>query len=100
VLWANAHALSVMGILAIGAELIGSAAGLWLPLPVGWRSASRREPRMVAWLAVTAAGAAAAEVATPFGVPGALFPLRLLGVLRGKEVTSLPIVEHRPTALA
>src|SRR5207247_1073457 len=36
----------------------------------------------------------------PFGLAGALFPLRLLGVLRGAEVTSAPIIEHRAPALA
>src|SRR5262249_53732348 len=44
-------------------------------------------------------GAIAAEAATPFGATGAIFPLRLLGVLRGAEVTSRTIVEHRPPVL-
>ena len=99
-LWANLHALSVLGVAVLGAELASAAAALWLPLPQGWRSASRRDARAVARLAAATAAAIAAEAATPFGFRGVLFPLRLLGVLGGAEVTSGPVVEHRPPALA
>jgi hypothetical protein len=51
-------------------------------------------------LGLALVAAAAAEAATPFGVRGALFPLRLLTVIRGGEVTSLSIVEHLPPRLA
>src|SRR5262249_30318463 len=44
--------------------------------------------------------AAAAEAATPFGLRGALFPFRLLTVIRGGEVTSPAIIEHLPPTLA
>ncbi len=98
--WANLHALSVLGLVVLGAELVSAAAARWLPLPPGWRHASRRDGRAVAGLAAATAGAIAAEAATPFGLAGALFPLRLLGVLRGAEVTSAPIIEHRAPALA
>src|SRR5207253_2073134 len=64
------------------------------------RRAGRGDGRAVAGLAAATAGAIAAEAATPFGLAGALFPLRLLGVLRGAEVTSAPIIEHRAPALA
>ena len=85
VVWANSHALSVLGVAVLGRALVGSVLA--------------RRTRDVLPLAIATAGAAAAELATPFGLAGALFPLRLLGVLRGGEVTSAPIVEHRPTAL-
>jgi len=100
VLWANLHALSVLGLVALGAKLAGAAAGLWLPLPEGWRRASRRDAATVARLGAATAVAIAAQIATPFGLAGALFPLRLLGVLGGAEVTSGPVVEHRAPVLA
>src|SRR5204863_284645 len=74
--WANLHALSVLGLVVLGAELVSAAAARWLPLPPGWRHASRRDGRAVAGLAAATAGAIAAEAATPFGLAGALFPLR------------------------
>src|SRR5262249_27407586 len=80
VLWANLPALSVLGVVVPAAELGSAAAALWLPLPEGWRHASRRDAATVAGLAVATVAAVLAEPATPFGLAGALFPLRLLGV--------------------
>ncbi|HLY37032.1 MAG TPA: hypothetical protein VKU61_03280 [Candidatus Binatia bacterium] len=100
VAWANAHALSILGVVVIASELAGSAAALWLPFPEGWRRASARDGRSLAALAVATIGGLVAEAATPFGVTGAIFPLRLFGVLRGAEVTSRTIIEHRPPVLA
>ncbi len=96
VLWANLHALSALGVVILGCALAGALAERWLPLPAGWR----RRGAAATPLAVATLGAILAEVATPFGIEGALFPLRLLTVIRGGEVTSLAVVEHRPTALA
>ena len=96
VLWANLHALSALGVVILGCALAGALAERWLPLPAGWR----RRGAAVTPLAVATVGAVLAEVVTPFGIEGALFPLRLLTVIRGGEVTSLAVVEHRPTALA
>lgn len=100
VLWANCHALSVLGPIVLAAELVGAAAGLWLPLPRGWRSASRRDVASVGRLAVVTCAALAAEAMTPFGISGALFSLRLLNVLRGAEPTSMSVIEHKPPVLA
>jgi hypothetical protein len=100
VLWANAHALSVLGIVVLLLELGGSAASLWLPLPAGWRAAGRRESDDLRRLALATVCAVGAECATPFGITGALFPLRLFGVLRGVDVTSAAVIEHRPPTFA
>jgi hypothetical protein len=97
VLWANAHALSVLGLVVVATELGSAAAARWLPLPAGWRAASARED--LGPLGLATAGCALAEAATPFGVGGALFPLRLVRVITGGEVTSAPVIEHRATAL-
>jgi hypothetical protein len=99
VVWANTHALSVLGLVVVGAALAGALAARWLPLPAGWREASARPADETRWLALAAAGAVLAEAATPFGLPGALFSLRLFGVIRGGEFTSYTVVEHLPTAL-
>src|SRR5262249_4055893 len=48
VAWANSHALSVLGVVVLASELAGGAAARWLPLPEGWRSASRRDGRSLA----------------------------------------------------
>jgi hypothetical protein len=98
--WANLHALSVLGLVPLGAELAGAFAAAWLPLPGGWRAASRRPRDEVSRLAVATAGAVLAEAATPFALAGALFSLRLLTVIRGGELVSFTIVEHRATTLA
>jgi hypothetical protein len=99
VLWANCHALSVMGLVLLGTELASATAGLWLPLPSGWRSASRYNSANVTWLAVATVAALAAEAATPFGLSGALFPLRLLGVVRGVDSVSASVIEVKPPVL-
>jgi hypothetical protein len=100
VAWANLHALSVLGLVPLGAELAGALAATWLPLPEGWRAASRRPGAEVGRIAVTAAGTMLAEAATPFGLTGAVFSVRLLTVIRGGELVSFTIVEHRATTLA
>jgi hypothetical protein len=99
-LWANCHALSVLGVGVVALALGGALAARWLPLPAGWAAASRREPDETQRLGVALALCAVAEACTPFGLEGALFPLRLLTVIRGRDATSFGIVEHRPTALA
>lgn len=87
-LWANLHALSVLGVVVLGCATAGALVERW-----------RRREAPALPLALATAGAALAETATPFGLEGALFPLRLLTVIRGGEVTSLAVIEHRPAAL-
>ncbi len=100
VVWANAHALSVIGLVPLGAELAGVMAARWLPLPGGWRTASGRPPDELRRLAVATAGVLVAQCATPFGVEGAAYPLWLLTLISGADRLSFTIVEHRATTLA
>jgi hypothetical protein len=95
-LWANLHALFALGVVVLGLHAAGAVAARWLPLPAGLRGGAERAGP----LATATAAAALAAMLTPFGVDGVLFPLRLLRVIRGGEVTSLAVIEHRPTALA
>lgn len=98
--WANLHALSVLGLVPLGAALGGALAAEWLPLPEAWRAASRRPRAELVRLAVAAAGVLVAETITPFGVQGAVYPLWLLTLIRGGDFRSFTIIEHRATSLA
>jgi hypothetical protein len=100
VAWANLHALSVLGLIPLGSEVAAAFAVASLPLPPGWRAASRRSKPDVMRIAVAAAGAALAETATPFGFAGAVYPLWLLSLIQGGDLRSLTIVEHRATSFA
>lgn len=91
ILWANTHALSILGLVPLGAAL---AAGLVARRRGGGASSG------LAPLAFAVAAALCAEAATPWGLRGALFPLTLLRDISGSEAVSHTIVEHRTTDLA
>jgi len=99
-LWANLHALSVLGLIVLATAWVPAVAACLVPLPSAWRAQVERDPAELRALGFALVAAAAAEAATPFGLRGALFPLRLLTVIRGGEVTSQSIVEHLPPTLA
>lgn len=82
VVWANTHALSILGWLPVDAALLAALVG---------RRADRGP------LLLAAVGVALAELATPYGITGALLPLRLLADISGTKRISYRIVEHRPT---
>jgi hypothetical protein len=91
VVWANTHALSVLGLVPLGATLLAALA----------RALMRGGERVpLGPIAAATAGAILAEAATPWGVRGALFPLVLLRDISGGELVSYTIVEHRRTSLA
>ena len=91
VMWANAHALSVLGLVPLGATLLAAF--------IGRRSTGGERTPLGPILAATV-GAVLAEAATPWGVRGALFPLVLLRDISGGQLVSHTIVEHRRTSLA
>ena len=100
IVWANVHALAVLGLIPLGAELGGALAARWLPMPEAWRRASSRSPEETRRLAVATAGVALAGAVTPFGLAGAAYPLWLLTLIQGTDVLSFTIIEHRATTLA
>lgn len=100
VVWANCHALSVLGLLPIGAALGAGLAARMLPLPDAWRAANARTPIELRQLGGALAGALVAEACTPFGLRGAIYPLYLLSLIGGQQRLSFTIIEHRATSLA
>ena len=100
VVWANCHALSLLGLVPTAAALGGALAARARLLPDGWRAASARAPAETRRLAVALAGGVVAETVTPFGVEGAVYPLWLFSLIRGEKLLSFTIVEHRATNLA
>jgi hypothetical protein len=86
VLWANMHALSVLGVVPVGAMLFEA-------LVTGRRTEARP-------LAACLVGVMLAEAATPFGIEGALYPFYLADLISGEQLLSYTIVEHRPTLTA
>ncbi|MGH7894843.1 MAG: hypothetical protein ACREQL_09250, partial [Candidatus Binatia bacterium] len=100
VVWANCHALSVLGLVPTGAALASALAARTRLLPSGWRAASGRPPEDVTRLVVALAGGLAAEATTPFGLAGAVYPLWLFSLIRSEKLLSFTIIEHRATRLA
>jgi hypothetical protein len=95
-LWANAHALFVVGLFCIGAAVISALAARLHFLPEGWRAASRldrgTERRLLLWSAV----AFITPVLNPYGIAGALFPIRLLSRIDPNDPVFQSIAEFRP----
>jgi hypothetical protein len=92
-LWVNTHALFVIGIFVIGCYMLGSL-GSRLPfLPGVWREAGARVParRMLA----SGALAILAVLANPYGLDGALFPLKLMTRIDGQDPVFLNIGEFQ-----
>ncbi len=100
IVWANMHALSVLALVPLGAELGSALAARWLPLPAAWHAASARAPDEIRRLAFAVVGVALAGAITPFGLAGAAYPLWLLTLIQGRDVLSFTIIEHRATNLA
>lgn len=91
IVWANCHALSILGVGLVGARLATR-----LLAPEGSAAERREDVRL---LAAGAAAAVVAECLTPFGVRGALYPFWLLRLIGSESVLSAAIVEHRPPVL-
>lgn len=91
IVWANCHALSVLGVGLVVARLVTR------PFVPDGSAAERREDLRL--LAAGSAAAVVAECLTPFGVRGALYPFWLLRLIGNESVFSAAIVEHRPPVL-
>lgn len=94
--WANMHALFVVGLLCIGATVLSALASRLPFLPAGWRAASRLTPEAERRLFLWSALAALAVLANPYGLRGALFPLRLLSRIDPDDPVFQSIAEFRP----
>ncbi|MFQ5457879.1 MAG: tetratricopeptide repeat protein [Myxococcota bacterium] len=86
-LWANFHALAVLGVVAAGAFFIGESlrtltgAGTGRP-----EDGSPHRHRTLLPLGLAALACAAALCATPYGIAGALHPFTLLGQLGNPQI--------------
>ena len=100
VVWANAHALSILGLAVLAAEAVSALIASRAPQSARWLQPSRREPSERRHLGLATLGVMAAECITPFGVAGALYPLWLFGLLRGGSLMSTTVIEHKDTVLA
>jgi hypothetical protein len=103
ILWANFHALSVLGVGVVGAFFAGEAATSWL---ARGREASASRPPLARGdlipLALTGLACTAALAITPYGIDGALFPFSLYGQLDNPRIAIAefmsPYASFRPTA--
>jgi hypothetical protein len=102
-LWANFHALSVVGVGVVGAFFVGETAAATFPRR-GDASAGRPPPTrgQLIRLGLTGAACAAALAATPYGIEGAFFPFTLSGQLHNPHIAIAefmsPYTSFRPTA--
>jgi hypothetical protein len=102
-LWANFHALSVLGVGVVGAFFVGEAATALLPRR---GDASPGRPPLARGhlirLALTGVACAVALAATPYGIEGALFPFTLSAQLDNPRIAIAefmsPYSSFRPTA--
>ena len=84
VLWINVHALFVLGLVLWTCFVAGEAARRWLSLENEKTNAEPVRTTFRRWLAVSAL-MAAATLANPYGLAGALFPLTLLKRIEGPD---------------
>lgn len=87
ILWSNFHALSVLGVAVTGAFAAGETLNALLAR-AGLRLTRHPppRPRQLAQLYGATVGCAVALAMTPYGVPGALFPVSLLGQLDNPQI--------------
>ncbi len=102
ILWANFHALSMIGTCLVGAFVVGESVTAFLARrgillqerhPLATRDLRR--------LALAGAGCVAALTVTPYGLDGATFPFKLFGQLNNPHISMAelmsPFSAFRPT---
>lgn len=94
-LWANTHSLFIIGVLLIGSSLAAMALVRTRFLPPRWRQSwpltPTTERRVVLWGTL----AVLATLANPYGVEGALFPIKLASRISGANPVFAAINEFR-----
>lgn len=95
ILWVNTQGIFAVGLALVGCYWLGATAA-FLPLPRGWREENAL-PRD-AWVRLTLVLALAAVgcLVNPWGVEGALFPIKLLPRVTQSSLFSSRIGEFRP----
>jgi hypothetical protein len=94
ILWTNAQGIFTLGLALIGCYWAGATLAL-LPLPAGWREESGMDRGAWRRLTLVLALATAGCVVNPYGIAGALFPLRLFGTVAGGAFVSRRIAEFQ-----
>jgi tetratricopeptide (TPR) repeat protein len=82
-LWVNTHALFVVGVFVIGCHMAASVAARLPLLPRVWREAAARVPMRTVLL--SGGLAVLLILVNPYGLDGALFPLKLMTHIGGES---------------
>jgi len=93
VLWVNTHGLFVIGAFVIGCYMAASVVDRVRLLPSAWRDSI--EPPAARRMLLSGAVALLATLANPYGLQGALFPLKLMTRISGEAPTFQLVGEFR-----
>ncbi|MBI1814745.1 MAG: tetratricopeptide repeat protein [Deltaproteobacteria bacterium] len=96
VVWFNLHSLAVIGSLIIGCHLAAAVAAHWRRLPLLWRTASVWSPPNAKRLWISGTLALLTPLVNPYGLAGALFPLKLFSFFSGANPFYQQIGELHP----
>jgi hypothetical protein len=95
-LWANTHALFVIGELVIVCHLAAAVATRMSVVPAGWRRATSESADTTKRVLAAGAVAVLATVANPYTVEGMLFPFKLMSRVSGSNPVFRGIGEFTP----
>lgn len=93
-LWVNTQGVFAVGLGLIGCYWVGTTLA-FLPVPQGWRATTGCTAAEWRRLTLVLVLAATVCLFNPYGIPGALFPLQLLGRVTGDSLFSPRIGEFR-----
>ncbi|MBI4516531.1 MAG: hypothetical protein HY699_12035 [Deltaproteobacteria bacterium] len=95
-LWVNVHSLFIVGIFAIGCQMVAATAEHLPMLPVNWRRASSFGPVGNRRVLLSGGAAMLATLVNPYFATGVLFPFKLLSRINGSNPVFQSIGEFRP----